>query len=77
MSLRVECSVHCACVTVSCLHWFARMPLVFFHLEYCDMHFYQKLPQDGTFMFLVFVFVFDNTGLYFFMYYYVVHPHTQ
>ena len=39
MSLREECSVHCACVTVSCLHGIARMPFVFSHVEYCDMHF--------------------------------------
>jgi len=39
MSLRVEFSVHCACVTVSCLHAGARMPFVFSHVEYCDMHF--------------------------------------
>ena len=39
MSLRQECSVNRACVTVSCLHGFARMPFVFSHVEYCDMHF--------------------------------------
>jgi len=26
-------------VTVSCLHGIARMPFVFSHVEYCDMHF--------------------------------------
>ena len=36
---------------------------------------YKRLPQDGTFISLVFVF--DNIGLYIFMYHYVVHPHTQ
>ena len=35
----------------------------------------KRLPWDRTFMFLVFVF--DNIRLYFCMYYYVVHPHTQ
>ena len=39
MSLRLECSVNRACVTVSCLHGVARMPFVFSHVEYCDMHF--------------------------------------
>ena len=39
MSLRVGCSVQCACVTVSCLQGVARMPFVFSHVEYCDMHF--------------------------------------
>ena len=32
-------SVNCACVTVICLHGFGRMPFVFSHVEYCDMHF--------------------------------------
>jgi len=39
MSLRLECSVNCACVTVSCLYGVAKMPFVFSHVEYCDMHF--------------------------------------
>ena len=39
MSLRLECSVNSACVTVSCLQGVARMPFVFSHVEYCDMHF--------------------------------------
>jgi len=39
MSLRLECSVNIACVTVSCLQGVARMPFVFSHVEYCDMHF--------------------------------------
>jgi len=39
MSLRLECSVNSACVTISCLQGVARMPFVFFHVEYCDMHF--------------------------------------
>ena len=39
MSLRVECSVNCACVTVSCLHGVASIPFVFSHVEYCDVHF--------------------------------------
>ena len=39
MSLRLECSVNRACVTVSCLHGFANRPFVFSHVEYCDMHF--------------------------------------
>ena len=39
MSLRLECSVSNACVTVSCLQGVARMPFVFSHVEYCDMHF--------------------------------------
>ena len=38
MSLRLECSVNSACVTVSCLQGVARMPFVFSHVEYCDMH---------------------------------------
>ena len=40
MSLRLECSVNSACVTVSCLQEVARMPFVFSHVEYCDMYFY-------------------------------------
>ena len=39
MSLRLECSVHCACVMVSCLYGVAKMPFVFSHVEYCDLHF--------------------------------------
>jgi len=39
MSLRLECSVNCACMKVSCLHGVARMPFVFSHVEYRDMHF--------------------------------------
>ena len=39
MSLRLECSVNHACVTVSRLQGAARMPFVFSHVEYCDMHF--------------------------------------
>ena len=39
MSLRLECNVNRACVMVSCLHGVARMPFVFSHVEYCDMHF--------------------------------------
>ena len=39
ISLRLECSVNSACVTVSCLQGVARMPFVFSHVEYCDMHF--------------------------------------
>ena len=39
MYLRMEFSVNHACVTVSCLHGVARMPFVFSHVEYCDMHF--------------------------------------
>ena len=37
MSLRLECSVNSACVTVSCLQGVARMSFVFSHVEYCDM----------------------------------------
>jgi len=39
MSLRLECSVNSACVTVSRLHGFARMPFLFSHVQYCDMNF--------------------------------------
>ena len=39
MSLRLECSVNSACVTVSYLQGVARMPFVFSHVEYCDMDF--------------------------------------
>ena len=39
MSFRLECSVNSACVTVSYLQGVERMPFVFFHVEYCDMHF--------------------------------------
>ena len=39
MSLRLVFSVNSACVTVSCLQGVARMPFVFSHVEYCDMHF--------------------------------------
>jgi len=39
MSLRLECSVNSACVMVSCLQGVERMPFVFSHVEYCDMHF--------------------------------------
>ena len=39
MSLRLESSVNSACVTVCCLQGVARMPFVFSHVEYCDMHF--------------------------------------
>ena len=38
--------------------------------------YYKRLPQDGTFMFLVFVSVLIIQG-YIFMYYSVAHPHTQ
>ena len=39
MSLRLECSVNSTCVTVSWLQGVARMPFVFSHVKYCDMHF--------------------------------------
>ena len=39
MSLVLECSVNRACIMVSCLHRVARMPFVFSHVEFCDMHF--------------------------------------
>jgi len=38
-SLRLECSVNMACVTVSCLQGLARIPFVISHVEYCDMYF--------------------------------------
>jgi len=39
MSLRLECSVNSACVTVSYLQGDGRMAFVFSRVEYCDMHF--------------------------------------
>ena len=39
MSLRLECSVNSACVTVSCLQGVARTPFVFSHVQHCDMRF--------------------------------------
>ena len=48
LSLRLECSVNCACVTVSCFHGVARMPFVFSHMEYCDMHFVYGFCNGNT-----------------------------
>ena len=48
MSLRLECSVNSACVTVSCLQGVARMPFVFSHVEYSDMHFVYGFCKGKT-----------------------------
>jgi len=47
-SLRLECSVNSARVTVSCLQGVARMPFVFSHVEYCDMHFVYGFCYDNA-----------------------------
>ena len=39
MSLRLECSVNSACVTVICLYVIANTPFVFSQLEYSEMNF--------------------------------------
>ena len=39
ISLGVECSVHCVCVTGGCLHGVARKSFLFSRVEYCDMGF--------------------------------------
>ena len=49
MSLRLEFSVNCSCVTVSCLHGVARMPFVFSYVEYCDMHFVYEFCNDNAY----------------------------
>jgi len=48
MSLRLEYSVNSVCVTLSCLHGVARMPFLFSHVEYCDMHFVYGFCIDNA-----------------------------
>ena len=48
MSLRLECIVHCACVTVSCLYGVPKIPFVFSHVEYYDKHFVYGFCNDNA-----------------------------